>query len=181
MKLIILYGPPGVGKLTIGTKLAKLSGFKLFHNHLAVDLAVSLFPFATAEFAELSCAIRIKALDVASKSELVPGIVMSLVYGVETLEGKKDDWFVKQIIKTVEKNGGEVYFVRLYCSDTVLYQRVVDISRTKFKKLRNIKVLKTIRKNYRVDARIPSVESLEINTTKKSASVAAKEIFKYVL
>ena len=38
MKLVILYGPPGVGKLTVGRELAARTGFKLFHNHLTVDL-----------------------------------------------------------------------------------------------------------------------------------------------
>ena len=39
MKLIFLHGLPGVGKLTVAREFAKLTGFKVFHNHLAVDLA----------------------------------------------------------------------------------------------------------------------------------------------
>ncbi len=34
MQLVFLYGPPGVGKLTVGNALSALTGYKLFHNHL---------------------------------------------------------------------------------------------------------------------------------------------------
>jgi tRNA uridine 5-carbamoylmethylation protein Kti12 len=32
MKLIFLYGPPAVGKLTVAQELVTLTGYKLFHN-----------------------------------------------------------------------------------------------------------------------------------------------------
>ncbi len=35
--LVYLYGPPAVGKLTVATELQRLTGFRLFHNHLTVD------------------------------------------------------------------------------------------------------------------------------------------------
>src|SRR5438067_8306308 len=43
MKWVILYGPPGVGKLTVGTELARLTGFKLLHNHLSVNMVTAVF------------------------------------------------------------------------------------------------------------------------------------------
>ena len=45
MRLVVLYGPPGVGKLTVGGELATLTGFRLFHNHLTVNLATAIFPW----------------------------------------------------------------------------------------------------------------------------------------
>src|SRR5260370_40642093 len=53
MKLIFLYGLPGVGKLTVARELAKLTGFRIFHNHLAVDLVESVFEFGSLPFVEL--------------------------------------------------------------------------------------------------------------------------------
>ena len=38
MKLVVIYGAPGVGKLTTAKALAELTGFRLFHNHLSFDL-----------------------------------------------------------------------------------------------------------------------------------------------
>jgi hypothetical protein len=42
MKLIFLYGLPGVGKLTVARETAKLTGLNVFYNQLAVDLVESL-------------------------------------------------------------------------------------------------------------------------------------------
>lgn len=43
MQLVFLYGAPGVGKHTIGTELAARTGFRLFHNHLTVNLVSAVF------------------------------------------------------------------------------------------------------------------------------------------
>ena len=34
MKLVFIYGPPAVGKLTVAKELAALTGFKVFHNQV---------------------------------------------------------------------------------------------------------------------------------------------------
>ena len=43
MKLILLYGPPASGKLTIAKKLSELTGIPLFHNHLSRDLVENIY------------------------------------------------------------------------------------------------------------------------------------------
>ena len=43
MKLVILYGPPAVGKLSIAQALAARTGFRVLHNHLLMDLSHALF------------------------------------------------------------------------------------------------------------------------------------------
>ena len=50
MRLVFLHGAPAVGKLTVARELAALTGFRLFHNHLTVDLASSLFSFGSEPF-----------------------------------------------------------------------------------------------------------------------------------
>jgi shikimate kinase len=62
MKLIIIYGPEATGKLTIAKELAKATGFRLFHNHVSVDVAKTFFDFGMAEFGELVWDVRILAL-----------------------------------------------------------------------------------------------------------------------
>jgi hypothetical protein len=53
VRLIFLHGLPGVGKLTVASELTKLTGFRIFHNHLAVDLVESVFDFGSLPFVEL--------------------------------------------------------------------------------------------------------------------------------
>ncbi len=44
MKLIFIYGPPAVGKTTVGRELANITGYKFFYNHLTVPAAKAIFP-----------------------------------------------------------------------------------------------------------------------------------------
>ena len=50
MKLIFIYGPPAVGKLSVATELAKLTAFRLFHNHVSIQFVKSIFDFGTKPF-----------------------------------------------------------------------------------------------------------------------------------
>jgi hypothetical protein len=50
MKLIFIYGLRATGKLTVAQELATLTDYKLFHNHLAVDLLLSIFEFGSSPF-----------------------------------------------------------------------------------------------------------------------------------
>ena len=38
MKLVLIFGPQAVGKMTVGQELAKKTGLKLFHNHMTIEL-----------------------------------------------------------------------------------------------------------------------------------------------
>lgn len=98
MKLIIIYGPPAVGKLTVDRELAKVTGYKLFHNHLTVDLAYSLFPSGTKAYSDFVEKIRLEAFEAAAKNK-IKGIIFTSVYRLETLNGKGDDLFIKKSLE----------------------------------------------------------------------------------
>jgi len=53
MRIVVLCGLPGVGKLTIARGLAQLRGYRVFHNHLVFDAVEALFPFGSPPFIEL--------------------------------------------------------------------------------------------------------------------------------
>ena len=36
MKFILIFGPQAVGKMTVGQELQKITGLKLFHNHMTL-------------------------------------------------------------------------------------------------------------------------------------------------
>ena len=50
MNLIFIYGPPAVGKLTTAIKLSEKLNYKIFHNHLVIDLVKSVYEQFTNEF-----------------------------------------------------------------------------------------------------------------------------------
>lgn len=43
MKLIIIFWPQAVGKMTVGHELEKITGLKLFHNHMTIELIAPIF------------------------------------------------------------------------------------------------------------------------------------------
>jgi replication-associated recombination protein RarA len=47
--MVVIYGPPAAGKLTVGQALAELTGSRLFHNHVTEHAARALFDFGTKE------------------------------------------------------------------------------------------------------------------------------------
>src|SRR6188508_1133674 len=53
MTLVIIFGPPAVGKMTVGLALERLTGFRLFHNHMTVDPVIRLFPFESPAYRRL--------------------------------------------------------------------------------------------------------------------------------
>jgi len=53
MKFVLLFGPPAVGKMSVGWELEKITGLKLFHNHMTIELVVPFFDFGTPAFRRL--------------------------------------------------------------------------------------------------------------------------------
>lgn len=177
MRLIVLYGPPASGKLTVAKSVAKASEYPLFHNHMVADFASTLFAYGTDEYAAFSEKLRSIAVDAAIRANL-PDLIMTFAYGVETAGGKRDDAVLKHIASRVTRAGGTVLFVRLTCDDANLLKRVGRSDRTKFHKLTKPAVLKRILRDYRVKDAVPFAESLVIDTGKLSPAEAAKRILR---
>lgn len=172
MKLIILYGPPASGKYTIAKLLAEKTGYKLFHNHLTVDLLKSIFTFGTPEFIALSEKIRLDIFEEAARQN-IPGIIFTFVYEKDTV----DDNFIKKILEKVNKYGGEAKFVQIYCEKEVLLKRVKEESRKEFKKINSEEGLLKILEEWDSLSPIPFVKSIRIDNT----NLSVEETFKKVL
>lgn len=43
MDLIVIFGSGAVGKMTVGQELMKITDFRLFHNHMAIEPVIELF------------------------------------------------------------------------------------------------------------------------------------------
>ncbi len=169
MRLVFIYGPPASGKLTVATELAKLTGFKLFHNHVSIQFVQSIFEFGTKTFWRLTGKYRLEMLEEAAKEEV--DTIFTFVYS----KGE-DDRFVGNVLKRVRSHRGQVCFVRLYCDRKELVRRVKASRRRKMGKVGTEKMLIDLFRRYNLDLEIPFQKSLSIDTTNRSPRNVAKSI-----
>ena len=54
MQLLLIIGPPAVGKMTVGREIAERSQFRLFHNHHTIEPLVEVFGYGTPAFNTLN-------------------------------------------------------------------------------------------------------------------------------
>lgn len=163
MKLIFLHGLPGVGKLTVARELKELTGFRLFHNHLAVDLVESVFEFGSQPFVELREKVWLAVFSQAAAAEL-DGLIFTFAFD-RTVRGG----FIESVRRVVEATGGEVLFVELKCSMEELERRIAHPSRRRFGKLNSVEQFRELREaGAFVDPGIPA-DRLVVDTTELSA------------
>jgi adenylate kinase len=170
VKLIFLHGLPGVGKLTVARELAKLTGFRIFHNHLAVDLVEAVFDFGSQPFVELREKVWLEVFSraVAANQD---GLIFTFAFDRTVRRS-----FIEKTREVVESSGGEVLFVELRCSTAELERRIEHPSRQRFGKLSSVERFRELQEaGAFVDPGIPA-ERLVVDTTELSASDAASLI-----
>jgi hypothetical protein len=170
MKLIFLYGLPGVGKLTVARELEMLTGFRVFHNHLTVDLVQSVFEFGSQPFVELREKIWLEVFFRAAEAKLA-GLIFTFVF-----EKTVGNSFIGNVRSVVESTGGEVHFVELQCSSPVLEGRITAPSRQGFGKLTSLELFRQLREAGAFDDSGAPADRLVVNTTEVSAREAARLI-----
>ncbi len=138
MRLIFVYGMPASGKLTVGRELAKLTGYKLFHNHLVVDLLLSVFAFGSEGFVELRERIWLEVFERACV-EGIEGMIFTFAPERTVRSG-----FAERVVEAVERGGGTVEFVELVCGVDELKRRVGSESRKKFGKLASVELFEEL-------------------------------------
>lgn|SRR5881394_3037992 len=107
--LVFIVGPPAVGKMTVGYELAQRTGFKLFHNHHTIDLALRFFAFGTPPFCRLVNEFRKRILEEVAASDL-PGVIFTFVWAFDRAT---DDATVEEYSKIFRDRGGRVVYVEL--------------------------------------------------------------------
>ena len=108
MHLVFVFGPPAVGKMTVGREIAARTGYKLLHNHMTVEPVLDVFPFGSPPFGRLVNEFRRRILEEAVLA--LDGLVMTMVWGLELEE---DLALVSSYVDLVERPGGRVTFVEL--------------------------------------------------------------------
>ena len=138
MQLVFIHGPAACGKLTVARQLAELSGIRLFHNHLTVDLVVALFDFGSAPFVRLRESIWLDAFSEAACEG------QSLVFTFHPEASVRHD-FPQRVLSAVRSRGGVVVFIELTCPESEIERRIEGRSRAEYGKLRSLSEYRRLR------------------------------------
>lgn len=180
MKFVLIFGPQAVGKMTVGQELAKITGLKLFHNHMTIEMVTPIFDFGTKEGQRLVSLFRKEIFEAAAKSDL-EGLIFTYVWAFN----HPSDWnYVNEVCKIFESRGGTVYFVELEADLNERLERNKSPHRLEHKPTkRNIEWsennLKKSLEKYRlnsIEGEISKEEYIRINNTSMSAEEVAKVI-----
>ena len=168
MKLVFLYGPPAVGKLTVAKELSKLTGCRIFHNHLTVDLMDSVFGWGTPLFNEFLTRYRLELLE-AIAIEDKANVIFTYVYS----DRPYDHAFIADVERVLQRHGSSVLFVQLICDEKELRKRVKQASRKLHDKINTVRALKTAFRHGDVCARLSDRPTLSIDNTRLPPKKAA--------
>ena len=108
--LVLICGPPAVGKMTVGLELRSITGIPLFHNHVSIEAVLPIFGFGTPPFNRLVSNFRDRVFEEVAESNL-PGLIFTYVWAFDQ---PGDLGFVTKLVNIFEKRGGRVVFAELF-------------------------------------------------------------------
>ncbi len=110
--LVIIIGPHAVGKMTVGQELEIITGLKLFHNHMSIELARKLFDFSDPEYKILNQTIRETVFNLFAKGNF-KGLIFTFMCDFD-VQSEFD--YLNDIITLFKTNGAKCHVVEL-CAD----------------------------------------------------------------
>ncbi len=180
MKLIIILGPQAVGKMTVGQELENITGLKLFHNHMTIELVSPFFDYGSDAGKRLVHLFRDEIFKEVAKSDL-EGLIFTFVWAFD----QQSDWdYIENVSTIFESNGGTVYFVELEADASERMKRNKHPERLKQKPTkrnldRSEKDLKETMTKHRLnseDGEIKKANYMRIDNTNLSAEETANKI-----
>ena len=117
--LVVLCGPPAVGKMTVGLELAQRTRFALFHNHLSIEAVLPVFEFGSPPFNRLVANFRDAVFAEAAASDL-PGFIFTYVWAFDQ---PSDLEFILKLQSIFERTGYRTVFVELWADLAVRLER----------------------------------------------------------
>lgn len=67
-KFVLIIGPQAVGKMTVGQELSKITGYKLFYNHMTIELVRLIFDYDKNVYHQMNRLMRYEIFKEFSKS-----------------------------------------------------------------------------------------------------------------
>jgi hypothetical protein len=177
MKLLFMIGNAAVGKMTVGQELMKITGLRLFHNHMTIEPVIEIFGYYNGAAINR---LRQVIFEEFAKSDQY-GMIFTYMWAFD----RQADWdYVEQVKKIFEPYGTEFYYVELVASREVRLQRNITDNRLQNKASKRNVALSNQRlidddQKYRLesmDGEIPFDHYLKIDNTNLAPDVVAQRI-----
>jgi len=170
MKLLFLYGRLATGKLTVAREIAARTGWRLLHNHLAVDLALAVCDFGTPGFV----ALREQAWLAGIRRALAdgrPGLIFTFAP-----ENSVPQRFIDELFAEIGAAGSEAIPVELTAGEAEIERRLGAESRRRHGKLTEPALYRALRTQGVYDAPAMPAPRLIIDTERVEPPEAAARI-----
>jgi len=105
---MVVFGPPAVGKMTVGRAVCERTDFKLFLNHHTIEPLAEVFGMNTAPFRALTGEFRRRVVQEAAAADVA--LMLTLVWN---LAGAEDARWVDELVSPYADAGLPVSFVEL--------------------------------------------------------------------
>lgn len=126
MKLLFMIGDTAVGKMTVGQELAKISGLRLFHNHMMIEPVLEIFGQWRPDITQR---LRQVIFEEFAKTDNY-GLIFTFMWAFDM----RSDWDYVEWVKDIFGLPDEdVYYVELIAPQEVRLQRNVTENRLKHK------------------------------------------------
>ncbi len=126
MKLVFLIGNGAVGKMTVGQELMKLTGLRLFHNHMTIEPVIEVFGYYNGP---VVTKMREAIFEEFAKSDNY-GMIFTYMWAFD----EQSDWdYVDHVTTIFKEQGAEVYYVELVAPQEVRLKRNETENRLKNK------------------------------------------------
>ncbi len=120
MKLVVILGNAAVGKMTVGQELMKLTGLRLFHNHMSIELSIDVF--GTYHRSAVGRIRDVIFEEFAASDQY--GMIFTYMMDFDM----PSEWEYLQHLEDIFK-GAEVYYVELVAPQEIRLQRNVTENR----------------------------------------------------
>jgi hypothetical protein len=177
MKLVLIVGDGAVGKMTVGQELMKITGLRLFHNHMTIEPVLEIFNDFNVD---VILKLRYLIFEEFAKTDNY-GMIYTCMWAYDCPE----DWqIMAKILGIFESVGAELYCVELTAPLDVRLKRNVTENRLKNKTSKgdveasNARLIRDT-KNHRFishDGEVPIKNFMRIDNSNIAPDLVAKMI-----
>lgn len=116
MKLLFMIGNAAVGKMTVGQELMKITGLRLFHNHMTIEPVLEIFGQYNGKAIDR---LRSVVFEEFAKTDHY-GMIFTYMWAFD----QQEDWdYVEQVKNIFKPYGTEFYYVELVAPREVRLER----------------------------------------------------------